>query len=84
MTFWLAAPLLLLAYGEAPLCVPREEMTRILKERFQQISREGGVANGGSLVQMFVGPEGNFTMVVVKPGGESCAVIAGTESGIPP
>lgn len=71
LALWAATPAL------AQSCLPREAALRTLAEQFGE-SRVGmGMTNGGMVVEVFASETGSWTILVTRPDGATCPVIAG-------
>ena len=77
----LAAFLLAATVWSAPavgqvLCGPRDGLAELLKQRFGETRQAGGVsADARRIVELFVAPDGSWTIVVTDTQGRSCIVL---------
>jgi len=58
-------------------CGARAEMLEILTKNYGEREVAHGLANTGALAQVFVGPNGTWTIVATSPNGMSCLIGAG-------
>jgi hypothetical protein len=65
-----------LAVAQLP-CGSRKEMLDILTKSYGEREVAHGLANTGALAQLFVGPDGSWTIVATSPSGTSCLIGAG-------
>lgn len=65
------------ADAQAMLCASREEFASGLFKKFREVPRVQAVTRDGSAFEIFVGPEGSWTVVVTRPNGVSCLTNAG-------
>ena len=61
------------------VCGERPKMVANLKSFFQEEPKSMGLQADGSVVEVFVSPDGSFTMLVTIPNGTSCVVMAGQD-----
>lgn len=59
------------------VCGPAAQMTSQLTERWGQVPRATGLAATGVLFQIFVSPDGNWTLVISDPTGRACVLETG-------
>jgi len=58
-------------------CGSRTEIIEILTTTYGEREVAHGLANTGALAQVFVGPDGTWTIVATSPNGVSCLIGAG-------
>jgi len=58
-------------------CASRSESIAILKDNLGEIKAGHGLSNRGHLVEVFVSPAGNWTILLSRPDGLSCIIDAG-------
>jgi hypothetical protein len=73
----LAALLACLAGPAAAACLPAPEMRAILSERFGERPVMRGLS-GAAVVEVWVGPSGTWTVLVLRPDGAACILADGT------
>ncbi|WP_298370509.1 hypothetical protein [uncultured Bradyrhizobium sp.] len=61
----------------AETCAQRSDFIALLKDRFGEIEVAQGLSSNGHLVEIFVAPAGNWTILLSRPNGLSCLVDAG-------
>ena len=59
------------------LCGDRTEVGKKLKESYSETPANIGLAGNGAVVEVFVSPDGSFTIIMTHPGGLSCLMAAG-------
>ena len=81
----LAAFLLAATVWSAPavgqmLCGPQNKLTDLLKQRFSEVRQGVGVSTDAQrIVELYVSPDGSWTIVVTDTHGRSCVVLAGED-----
>jgi len=58
-------------------CASRSDIIAALKNNFGEVEVGRGLSNRGHLVELFVSPEGSWTMLLSRPDGLSCLGDAG-------
>ena len=59
-------------------CTERDAALKTLKDKYQEVPVAVGVASDGNLVEVLSNEDGKtWTIMLTKPGGESCFVAAG-------
>lgn len=62
----------------APQCGARDQVVATLAERFGEVRRSIGVANGTAVMEVFASDEtGTWTITVTMPDGMTCLVASG-------
>ena len=62
------------------LCGPQNKLADLLKQRFGDTRQAGGVsADARRIVELFVAPNGSWTIVVTDAHGQSCIVLSGED-----
>ena len=62
------------------LCGPRDGLDDLLKQRFGETRQTVGVsADARRIVELFVAPDGSWTIVVTDAHGRSCIVLSGED-----
>jgi len=62
------------------MCGPFEEARAALKDKVGEVPvYTGQSTNGKTIVQVYVSPEGTFTVMEIYPGGLSCVIAMGTD-----
>jgi hypothetical protein len=62
------------ATGNARTCLPHDRVDTKLQREFGERELGRGVSADGTLIEIFMAPSGNFTVVKTTPGGVSCVV----------
>ena len=78
MTRLLALAFLLIATPAMAECLPRDEVTAWLKAMHNEVVIGKGLSRTGLGMELFVSPEGTWTIVTTPPSGLSCVRAAGT------
>lgn len=66
--------------GDDPqICGPRDIIIQRLAARFEERQSAVGMTNGGSLVELFVSPNGTWTFVHTNGNGITCLLAAGED-----
>lgn len=74
---FLAAFSLPVAARQSP-CGTHEEIIRTLAERWGERSAGMGIVANGFVIEFVTNPEtGSFTVIMTRPGGATCVVLAG-------
>lgn len=61
-----------------PRCLERARALDLLENRFGEIRRAMGVAQGNAVVEVFASPEtGNWTITATLPNGMTCLLASG-------
>ncbi len=61
-----------------PVCMPRGDLREELHKQFSEAPAAGAIANNGALVQLFASRDrSSWTLVMTRPGGTSCVLVAG-------
>jgi hypothetical protein len=68
-----------LAMGGESVCAPRDRIVSRLEAKFQERQSAIGMTNGGSLVELFVSPDGSWTFVHTRTNGLTCLLHAGED-----
>jgi len=58
-------------------CASRSDFIAFLKGHFDEVEVGQGLSSRGHLVEIFVSPAGNWTILLSQPNGRSCLVDAG-------
>jgi len=58
-------------------CGPRAEIVARLGEGYGERPVGRGISQGGTMVELLVGKDGSWTLLVTSPGGRACLVSAG-------
>lgn len=73
----LAAALFSVQPAQAQTCMAREDLVRSLSEHYGEVVTMQGMVTGGPLLELFIAPSGTWTIVLTRPEGVSCPVMAG-------
>ena len=65
------------AESDKTVCGPRDKIIERLAVRFDERQSAIGMTGGGSLVELFVSPDGSWTFVHTTTEGVSCLLAAG-------
>lgn len=60
-------------------CLKRSDLAERLQSGFHEISTAHGISADGTLLELFVGPEGTFTAAKIMPNGIACIVDFGSD-----
>jgi hypothetical protein len=60
--------------GNARACLPHDGVNTKLRREYGERELGRGVSADGTLIEIFMAPSGNFTVVKTTPGGVSCVV----------
>jgi hypothetical protein len=73
-------------FPQGPPCYARAEVVDLLNKSYGEHLVARGLSGDTAVMEVFAGPEGNWTMVVTTPAGVSCfiAVGSGWEAVEPP
>ena len=64
--------------AEAQLaCGDRGTVVASLHKKFSETPVSIGLASNGTVIEVFASPQGTWTIVMTKPDGESCVLMAG-------
>lgn len=67
------------ALGPA-ICMPRDALADLLSSRYNEVQVAQGIQGQGSLLEVFVGPDGEtWTIIVTRADGLSCATLWGKD-----
>lgn len=77
MTAFLVAIALLVAAPKSP-CAPRAHIVERLNSLYHEKQEAVGVVNGQAVIEVFVSPEGTWTIIATAPDGNSCMLSSGT------
>ncbi|TQV83575.1 hypothetical protein [Denitrobaculum tricleocarpae] len=58
-------------------CGEREAILETLKERYHEGRTAFGITADGRLLEVFSGPSGSWTLLMTRPGGQSCLMSSG-------
>jgi hypothetical protein len=63
-----------------PVCLPHEDLKEQLYANFSEAPAAIAIANNGALVQLFAKRDrSSWTLVMARPGGLSCVLVAGED-----
>jgi hypothetical protein len=71
------APTMPMPRGIAMPCGKRTDVIRMLRQSFGEGPIGQGLANSGAVAEVFISPNGTWTIVVTSPNGMSCMIGAG-------
>jgi hypothetical protein len=63
----------------APQCGSHDKIVDALGNKFKETRRVMGVVNSRAVMEMFMSPQGTWTMVITDTSGKSCITAAGEE-----
>lgn len=78
LAFTAALALAPLARAET-VCLPNSDLRRVMETNFGEVPLVRGIAEDGSSAEIWGSNTGGWTLVIVKPDGESCAMFGGDE-----
>jgi hypothetical protein len=58
-------------------CGPRDQVIKVLNAKFQENQRAIGLINEKAMMEVYISPQGTWTMVVTNDAGMSCVLAAG-------
>ena len=58
-------------------CGERQMVLGSLKKDYKEVQDAIGISNGGGLIEVFVSPEGSFSITVTSPNKITCIISAG-------
>ena len=58
-------------------CAARAEVVKMLRDHFGETPIAHGLAHTGAVAEVFLGPQGTWTIVATSPNGLSCMVGSG-------
>ena len=58
-------------------CGERETVISSLKKDYKEVQDSLGISNGGGLIEVFVSPQGSFSITVTNPSQITCIISAG-------
>jgi hypothetical protein len=66
------------AWAQAPSCVNRADLLKHLADKYQEVPAAVGLADNGSLLEVFASLDGGtWTVTVSMPNGVSCMIATG-------
>lgn len=60
-------------------CAPADKLEAFLTDKHKETVHAQGIAGKRSLMQVYVGESGTWTVVVTRPNGLSCMVTSGSD-----
>ena len=64
--------------AQSSFCGARDEIVRILRDRYGEARRGAGLRDASALFEIFASTEsGTWTLLVTRPDGHTCAIAAG-------
>ena len=58
-------------------CGDREVVISSLQKDYKEVQDSLGISNGGGLIEVFVSPQGSFSITVTNPSQLTCIISAG-------
>jgi hypothetical protein len=58
-------------------CGPRNEVVKVLNAKYQESQRAVGLINEKAMMEVYISPNGTWTMVVTNQAGMTCILAAG-------
>jgi hypothetical protein len=58
-------------------CAPRKEIVQVLAAKYQENRQALGIINDKAVMEVYISPQGTWTMVVTNEAGMSCIMAAG-------
>ena len=58
-------------------CGPHDAIIKVLNAKFQENQRAIGLINEKAMMEVYISPQGTWTMVVTNDAGMSCVLAAG-------
>jgi hypothetical protein len=75
----LAAVILAPAVHAQAVCGSHQSISETLKKSYSEAPASMGLTTGGGMVEVYVSPEGSWTLVVTQPNGTSCLIAVGQD-----
>ncbi len=67
------------------LCGPRPDVVANLERTYDEYPSSMGLASNGTVIEVFVSEKGSFTVIMTRPDGMSCLMVAGENwENVPP
>jgi hypothetical protein len=63
----------------APQCGKHDKIVEVLGNKFKETRRVMGVVNSTAVMELFMSPQGTWTMVITDTSGLSCITASGEE-----
>ncbi len=63
----------------APQCGNHDKIVEVLGDKFKETRRVMGVVNAKAVMEIFMSPQGTWTMVITDTSGLSCITASGEE-----
>jgi hypothetical protein len=63
----------------APQCSSHDKIVDVLGSKFKETRRVMGVVNSKAVMEIFMSPQGTWTMVITDTSGTSCITASGEE-----
>ena len=63
----------------APQCGHHDKIVDVLENKFKETRRVMGVVNSTAVMEIFMSPQGTWTMVITDTSGLSCITASGEE-----
>lgn len=60
-----------------PACAERGDMLRTLRQRFGETPVGRGMTDRGAVIELLVGPDGTWTLLLTFPTGRACMLASG-------
>jgi hypothetical protein len=64
------------AWGQA-ICADRASLLQKLAAEYQEAPIGVGIAHGGSVLELLTSPDGTWTLMATRPGGQTCLIATG-------
>ena len=58
-------------------CGERQTVINSLKKDYKEVQDSIGISNGGGLIEVFLSPEGSFSITLTNPNQITCIISAG-------
>ena len=65
--------------GAAPQCSSHDKIVNALGSKYKETRRVMGVVNSKAVMEIFMSPQGTWTMVITDTSGLSCITASGEE-----
>ena len=63
----------------APQCGNHDKIVEVLGDKFKETRRVMGVVNSKAVMEIFMSPQGSWTIMITDTNGKSCITVAGEE-----
>ena len=61
------------------LCGERNKVVANLKKNYSEVPVSMGLESAGGVIEVLAAPSGSFTIIITRPNGLSCIMVAGED-----